>query len=203
MKQMTSTCACPVSVSVLPAIPTSMTHNSCLRGGHDWREGKCIILRGISTACRGEYILPCLPWDKLLISNSGLYNEPEASELVSKRQLNQKRFSLTILNTLKHFSIITNKRPEKVAVWSHLLHVFQSQPIVWTLNDSTFPVRTYHQVAQRDMWRIFNMKVINLFTWREGKSTASQYELRNRPCTTVINTSEAHNAMKMSRLEDV
>lgn len=50
-------------------------------------------------------IYPALPAmiDKLLISNSGLNNEPEASGLVSKRQINQKRFSLTIFNTLKHF----------------------------------------------------------------------------------------------------
>lgn len=151
-------------------------------------------------------IYPALPamTDKLLMSNSGLNNEPEASELVSKRQINQKRFSLTILNAWKHFSIIANKRPEKsCSLVPFIACKWDPSPIDWTLNDSTFPVRTYHQVAQRDMWRIFNMKVINLFTWREGKSTASHWELRNRPCTTVINTSEAHNAMKMSRLEDV
>lgn len=37
-------------------------------------------------------IHPALPAmiDKLLISNSGLNNEPDASELVSKRQISQK-----------------------------------------------------------------------------------------------------------------
>lgn len=62
-------------------------------------------------------------------------------------------------------------------------------------NDSTFPVRTYHQVAQRDMWRIFNMKVINLFTWRGAKSRASP---KDRPATSLISTT----AVEISRLED-
>lgn len=32
-------------------------------------------------------------------------------------------------------------------------------------------MRTYHQVAQRDMWRIFNITLINLFTWRKGRAS--------------------------------
>lgn len=51
-------------------------------------------------------------------------------------------------------------------------------------NDWTFPVRTHHQVAHRDMWRIFNMKVINLFTWRRAGSAASPTD---RPTIPIIN----------------
>lgn len=57
-----------------------------------------------------------------------------------------------------------------------------ARSIVWTVqwqaSDSTFQMRAYHQVAQRDMWRIFNIKVINLFTWREGRTTASCWGIR-------------------------
>jgi len=103
------------------------------------------------------------------------------------------------------------KRLQKVyvccikSVLVSLLLLFTHQFSVWTqLADVCLDLlnETYHQVAQRDMWRALNIKVINLFTWRKGSiSIMLRGENRHHDRISLANLSSKNEKLPMSKTE--
>lgn len=77
--------------------------------------------------------------------------------------------NVSIKNNIRKINIRNNAG--KVAIWFHCCLCSNPCPLSGRKMTRPFRWEHSHQVAHMDMWRIFNIKVINLFTWRKGTTS--------------------------------